>query len=168
MCKLSIIELFNFTHYLKPLINTPCWSLLEIPEFFCLSLRPPHRPKPLYFSLHAYQPPAGLIVTFAQFCPEAHRNLLASFACKVQHAPLWVWGASRQPVPCGLPDLASQQPSLFPTCWGGAHILSTVLDIGRCCQSFPPSNWGQPSDKQQVGKDKYDPCRKRDAAQTRN
>lgn len=106
-------------------MNTPCWSLLEIPEFFCLSLQP-----------HAYQLPAGLIVTFAQFCPEAQRNLLASFACKVQHAPLWVWGASRQPVPCGLPDLASQQPSLFPTCWGRAHILSTVLDIVRCCQSF--------------------------------
>lgn len=58
--------------------------------------------------------------SFARSCLEAQRGLLASFACKVEHALLWAWGASRQPLPCGLPDLTSQQPSLFPTCWGGA------------------------------------------------
>lgn len=127
----------------------------------------------VYFSAHTYQPLPGFFLTFQSFarsCPEAQRDLLASFACKVERALLWPWVASRQSLPCGLPDWASQQPSLFPTCWGGAWQHSAqhlkVLSIS----SLP--HWGStfcraagwqgqtrpihkdPSDRQTKGMDK--------------
>lgn len=121
----------------------------------------------VYFSAHTYQPLAGFFLTFQSFawsCPEAQRDLLASFACKVECAPLWAWGASRQPLPCGLPNWTSQQPSLFPSCWGGAWQHSVqhlkVLSIS------PLPDWGQPSEEQQVGKDKHDPFTKPPPSQT--
>lgn len=40
MCKLGFMEMFHLSHCRKPLINTPHWSLLEIPKSFCLSLQP--------------------------------------------------------------------------------------------------------------------------------
>lgn len=132
-------------------VGSPC-ILLSVHVSPCLCV---------YFSSHTYHPLPGLFLTFQAFsrsCPEAQRDLLASFACKVEHALLWAWGASRQPLPCGLPDWASQQPSLFPTCWGGAWQHSEqhlkVLSIS----SLP--DWGQPSAEQQVGKDKRDPFTK--------
>lgn len=141
--------------FCKHLINTLQWSLMEIPTFICLSLC-----LHVYFSAHTYQLLLGFLTfqSFARSCPGAQRDLLASFACKVERATLWAWGASRQPLPCGLPDWASQQPSIFPTCWGGAWQHSAqhlkVLSIS------PLPDWGQPFEKQQVGKDKHDPFTK--------
>ena len=153
---------YNLNQCFKTFKSTLQWSLLEIPEFFCLSTGPHVS---VCISQHTHKRCQGSSWVFARSCPEAQRDLLASFACKVECALLWAWGASRQPLPCGLPDWASQKkPSLFPTCWGGAWQHRAQHLKALSISSVP--GWGQPSEEQQVGKDKHDPFTKTPLSQT--
>lgn len=56
----------------------------------------------------------------------------------------------------------------LPAGFGGTHIEHSAR-YRKAMSIFPLSNRGQPPDKQQVGKDKYDPCGQADRqkAQTR-
>lgn len=60
------------------------------------------------------------------------------------------------------------QPAAFTLSYllgRGTHIEHSAW-YHKVLSIFPLSNWGQPSDKQQVGKDKDDPCRKTDTKGT--
>lgn len=139
--------------------------MLKSCELFCLS-KCPH--VCVYFSAHTYQPLPGFFLTFQSFarsCPEAQRDLLASFACKVERA-LSVGVRCLQTAPPLWPARLSQPAALTLPLPAGVGHDSTVRNILRSCQSLQCPDWGQPSEEQQVGKDKHDPFTKTPLSQT--